>query len=157
MILQLWAWILFNSRSTSGIQTFPPNFYDYHQYANTTVPGPQTPNWRSKPVQIRPELGNSLVVQWLRICLPMQGTQVWSLDGEYPTCCGAAKPMHHNYWSPHTLESVLHNRRSHCSERPYTSLKNSPHSPQLENTCMQQQRLCTPKTNAYFFSKKDLN
>ena len=57
MILQLWAWILFNSRSTSGIQTFPPNFCDYHQYANTTVPSPQTPNWLSKPVQIRPELG----------------------------------------------------------------------------------------------------
>ena len=26
--------------------------------------------------------GTSLVVQWLRICLAMQGTQVWSLVGE---------------------------------------------------------------------------
>ena len=35
----------------------------------------------------------SLVVQWLRICLPMQGPQVWSLVWEDPTCCGATKPV----------------------------------------------------------------
>ena len=39
----------------------------------------------------------SLVVQWLRICLPMQGTQVRTLVPEDPTCCGATKPLHHNY------------------------------------------------------------
>ena len=39
----------------------------------------------------------SLVVQWLRICLPLQGTQVRSLVQEDPTCCGATKSMHHNY------------------------------------------------------------
>ena len=39
----------------------------------------------------------SLVVQWLRICLPMKGTQVQSLVWEDPTCHGATKPMHHNY------------------------------------------------------------
>ena len=38
-----------------------------------------------------------LVVQWLRICLPMQGTQIWSLVWEDSTCCRATKPMHHNY------------------------------------------------------------
>ena len=38
----------------------------------------------------------SLVAQWLRICLPMQGTWVRSLVGEDPTCCGATKPTHHN-------------------------------------------------------------
>ena len=32
--------------------------------------------------QLKPEEGTSLVVQWLRICLPMQGTQVRSLFGE---------------------------------------------------------------------------
>ena len=41
--------------------------------------------------------GTSLVVQWLRICLPMQGTQVRSLVREDPTCHGAAKPVRHNY------------------------------------------------------------
>ena len=33
----------------------------------------------------------SLVVQWLRILLPMQGTQVRSLIWKDPTRCGAAK------------------------------------------------------------------
>ena len=41
--------------------------------------------------------GTSLVAQWLRICLPMQGTRVQSLVGEDPTCRRATKPMHHNY------------------------------------------------------------
>ena len=39
----------------------------------------------------------SLVVQWLRICLPMQGTRVRALVWEYPTCCGATNPVRHNY------------------------------------------------------------
>ena len=41
----------------------------------------------------------SLVVQWLRICLSMQGTRVQSLVQEHPTCLGATKPVHHNYES----------------------------------------------------------
>ena len=39
----------------------------------------------------------SLVVQWLRICLSMQGTWVRALVWEDPTCHGTTKPMHHNY------------------------------------------------------------
>ena len=34
----------------------------------------------------------SLVAQWLRICLPMQGTRVRALVWEDPTCRGAAGP-----------------------------------------------------------------
>ena len=41
--------------------------------------------------------GTSLVVQWLRIRLPMQGTQVQALVWEDPTRHGATKPMRHNY------------------------------------------------------------
>ena len=41
--------------------------------------------------------GASLVAQWLRICLPMQGTRVRALVWEDPTCHGATKPMSHNY------------------------------------------------------------
>ncbi|KAJ8786102.1 hypothetical protein J1605_006536 [Eschrichtius robustus] len=41
--------------------------------------------------------GASLVAQWLRICLPTQGTQVRALVQEDPTCHGATKPMCHNY------------------------------------------------------------
>ena len=39
----------------------------------------------------------SLVVQWLRICLAMQGTPVQSPVWEDPTCCRAMKLVGHNY------------------------------------------------------------
>ena len=38
----------------------------------------------------------SLVAQWLRICLLMQGTRVRALVWEDPTCHGAAGPVSHN-------------------------------------------------------------
>ena len=41
--------------------------------------------------------GTSLVAQWLRICLPMQGTRVQALVWEDPTCRGETKPVRHNY------------------------------------------------------------
>ena len=40
--------------------------------------------------------GASLVAQWLRICLPMQGTRVRALVWEDPTCRGATEPVSHN-------------------------------------------------------------
>ena len=39
----------------------------------------------------------SLVAQWLRVCLLMQGTRVRALVREDPTCRGAARPVSHNY------------------------------------------------------------
>ena len=42
-------------------------------------------------------LGDSLVVQWLRVRLPVQGTQVQSLVREDSTCHRATKPVSHNY------------------------------------------------------------
>ena len=39
----------------------------------------------------------SLVAQWLRICLPTQGTWVQALVREDPTWRGATKPVCHNY------------------------------------------------------------
>ena len=39
----------------------------------------------------------SLVVQRLRVCLPMQGTRVRALVWEDPTCRGASGPVSHNY------------------------------------------------------------
>ena len=41
----------------------------------------------------------SLVAQWLRICLPMQGTWVQALVWEDPTCRGATRTVSHNYWA----------------------------------------------------------
>ena len=40
--------------------------------------------------------GASLVAQWLRVCLPMQGTRVLALVWEDPTCRGATGPVSHN-------------------------------------------------------------
>ena len=72
----------------------------------------------------------SLVVQQLRILLPMQGTQVQSLVQEDSSCHGATKSMYrkywacaldsrsHNCWSLHSLEPALHHKRSHCKKKP---------------------------------------
>ena len=42
----------------------------------------------------------------------------------------ATKPVHYNHWSPHALEPVLCNKRSHRNEKPVHSrqLEKSPHS-----------------------------
>ena len=43
--------------------------------------------------------GTSLVVQWLRIHLPTQGTWIQSLLGELnPSCLGQVSLHTHNYW-----------------------------------------------------------
>ena len=41
--------------------------------------------------------GATLVVQWLKIHLPTQGTQVRALVQDDPTCRRATKPVQHNY------------------------------------------------------------
>ena len=41
--------------------------------------------------------GTSLMVQWLRICMPRQGTHIQPLVQEDPMFYGATKPMYHNY------------------------------------------------------------
>ena len=41
--------------------------------------------------------GTSLVAQWLRIHLPMQGTRVRALVREDPTCHRATNPGRNNY------------------------------------------------------------
>ena len=42
-------------------------------------------------------IGSSLMVQWLRIHLSMQETQVRLLVHEDPTCLRATKPVGHSY------------------------------------------------------------
>ena len=41
----------------------------------------------------------SLVAQWLRICLLLQGTRVRALVWADPTCQGATGPVSHKYWA----------------------------------------------------------
>ena len=102
--------------------------------------------------QIR-KRGASLVARWLRICLPMQETRVWALVQEDPTCRGATKPEHHNYWG-RALEPASHNywtREATAMRSPVTAMKSSPQSPQLEKACAQQRR---PNTAKNIFKKK---
>ena len=69
----------------------------------------------------------SLVAQWLRIRLPMQGTRVRALVWEDPTCRGATKPVRHSYgarvpqlWSPcaTTTEARVPRARAPQQEKP---------------------------------------
>ena len=59
----------------------------------------------------------TLVVQGLRIHLPIQGTQVWPQVWEDPTCLRATKPTSHTT-KARAPEPVLRNKRSHHSEKP---------------------------------------
>ena len=99
----------------------------YHGLAFKTL-GYPSPNWFSNSFPIIQFLcpGTSLVVQWLRICLPMQGTRVRSLVGELrshmpwnsratttePECSGAHVPQLER---PCTLEPTHHNEREDCT------------------------------------------
>ena len=93
--------------------------------------------------------GTSLVAQWLRIHLLVQGTWVWALVREDPTRRGATKPVCHNYWAcalepvshnywarvpqllkPVRVEPVLCNKRSHCNEKP-TDGNEDPKQPKI--------------------------
>ena len=47
----------------------------------------------SKP-RVKPKPRISLMVQWLRIRLPMRGQEFRSLVPEDPTCLRATKPVH---------------------------------------------------------------
>ena len=58
--------------------------------------GPSTFVQETPPLKVSCS-GASLVAQWLRICLLMQGTRVRALVWEDPTCHGAAGPVSHNY------------------------------------------------------------
>ena len=92
----------------------------------------------------------SLVAQWLRVHLPMQGTRVQALVWEDPTCCRATKPVHHNHWATttellcrnywaHVLQLLNPFPQSSCSptreaiamRSPLTTRKSSPCWPQL--------------------------
>ena len=84
--------------------------------------------------------GASLVAQWLRICLPVQGTWVWALVLEDSACCGATKPLCHNYWAC-SLWSLCSATREATAIRSLCTMKSSPHSLQLEKACLQPRRL----------------
>ena len=71
--------------------------------------------WRK--VLVKKSLGASLVAQWLRICLPMQGHGFEPWSGKIPHAAEQLGP-----WAtttePARLDPVLLNKRGHDSERP---------------------------------------
>ena len=75
----------------------------------------------------------SLVAQWLRIRLPMQGTRVQALVREDPTCSRATKPMHHNYWDC-TPELASHKCWSPLAREP-TCRNYWTHAPHYWSPC----------------------
>ena len=84
----------------------------------------------------------SLVLQWLRICLPVQGTQVRSLVQAVPHAVGQLGLEPH-LWSPRAcLDPVLH-RRSHGKEKPVPPGGVAPCSLHLEKVRWQWQRPST--------------
>ena len=92
----------------------------------------------------------SLVVQWLRIHLPMQETRVWALVREDPTCRGTTKPVCHNYWAC-ALEPTSHN---YWRPRATTTEAHAPRArapqqekPQQWEACTLQQRVAPARRN----------
>ena len=66
----------------------------------------------------------SLMVQWIRIHLALQGAWAPSVVQEDPTRHGAAEPVRHNSWarepqllSPWVPRAHMPNKRCHCSEK----------------------------------------
>ena len=78
---------------------------------------------------IKNTIGDFPGVQWLGICMPMQGTQVRSLIWKDPTCRRAIKAMPHN-WT-RTLGPTSCNYRAHMLQllKPRHSRA---HAPQQE-------------------------
>ena len=84
--------------------------------------------------------GASLVAQGLGVRLPMQGTRVWALVQEDPTCRRAIKPVHHNYWA-----CALESKSQLLSPRATTTEARAPRAcaPQQEKPL--QWEACAPQ------------
>ena len=97
---------------------------------------------RKEIIKIRSEINEraSLVAQWLRICLPMQGTRVWALVWEDPTCRGATGAVSHNYWACASRACAPQQREAAMMGGPRTTMKSGPHLPQLEEVLAQKRR-----------------
>ena len=169
-----------------GIRVFPAKLLKFFQWykahlvsftlQNSSSPTSETPfSILHLPTELHQiasllflNIGNiirtSLVAQWLRIHLPMQGTRVRALVREDPTGCGATKPVRHNYWAC-ALEPVSHNYWSPCATttEPVHPRARAPqqkkqpqweaHTPQLEKARTQQQR---PKNKQNFKNNNNI-
>ena len=109
----------------------------------------------------------SVMVQWLRLHLPMQGTWVRSLAWEDSACFRATKPTNHNcsalqlmscnYWSPHTLNPCSTTGEANTMRSLCIATKSSDCSPQLEKARVQQQRPSAVKKKLMFYARQESN
>ena len=90
------------------------------------------PGWLVIFMAFKTQIGTSLVVQWLRTHLPMQGHmfEPWSWKiphaaEQLSPCATTTEPVHHTYRGcapqlpkPVCLEPMLRNKRSHRNEKP---------------------------------------
>ena len=81
----------------------------------------------------------SLVAQWLRICLPMQGTRVRAVVWEDPTFRRATRPVSHNCWAC-ASGACAPQREAAIVRGPCTAMKSGPHLLQLEKGLAQKRR-----------------
>ena len=70
--------------------------YSEYQVLHDTLKLQITSDIKKKILATQKKMRASLVAQWLRVCLPMQGTRVRALVWEDPTCHGATGPVSHN-------------------------------------------------------------
>ena len=77
-----------------------------------------------------PDLARFHMLQGLELSLCTTTTEPVLLSPR----TAATEPTGLNYRSPHALQPVLRNKRSHYSEKPSLQLENSPHSPQLKKS-----------------------
>ena len=86
--------------------------------------------------------GTSPVVQWLRVCLPVQGTRSWSLVQE-SLCATTTESACRSYWSLCTYSLCSTTREATTMRTLCTEVKSSPRLPQLDKTHTQQWRPST--------------
>ena len=96
-----------------------------------------------RQVKIQEEIRASLVAQWLRVCLPMQGTRVRALVWEDPTCRGATKPREPQLLSLRVWSLCSATGEAATVRGPRTAMKSGPRLPQLEKALAQKRRPST--------------
>ena len=92
-----------------------------------------------REVQIKTTRRTSLVVQWLRICLPKQETMIRKIP--HVTCQeNFTKPVYLNSWASCLDPLLCSKRQAIAMRRPHTSTKSGLCLHQLEKVCTQQGR-----------------
>ena len=103
---------LISKSHTISATYLPPPALNYEPYLVSSTTGSLGQDYVIYTYMLKYLHLDFLMVQWIRICLPKQGTLVQSLVWEDSTYWGAIKPVCHNYWThvSHLLKPVLHKR-----------------------------------------------